>query len=391
MEVYRGRRGPLLPRPGAHFQGVRGGRQINAALRATRHNATGSRREDMALRLTMAFSDNPRVQPLKDGTVKPQNIDLECITLDPSALFQRNLLYDEFDVSEMSISETLLAIERRDGSKWDWSALPVFLSRGHVWPTLYVNAASGITSLADLKGKRIGVSDYDMTAALWFRITLKDLYGIEAKDNVWYNGRTKELSHGGALGLDKDGPVGVTHHWLTADQTLDVMLDRGEIDACTAIRQGDRVTAGDTTVIDRYGGTPINGNPRLRKLLEDSGRGVVYEYYRKTGFFHANHNVIVQNRILRDHPWVALELFNAFQRSKEVAYQRARRSQSAYLYFPGKDFQEQAVVLWEDPYPIGIRAMGKNIERAIQGSLEQGLLRQPLRLEDVYYRTTLKT
>jgi 4,5-dihydroxyphthalate decarboxylase len=339
----------------------------------------------------MAFSDNPRVQPLKDGTVKPQNIDLECITLDPSALFQRNLLYDEFDVSEMSISETLLAIERRDGSKWDWSALPVFLSRGHVWPTLYVNPVSGITGLADLKGKRIGVPDYDMTAALWFRITLKDLYGIEARDNVWYNGRTKQLSHGGALGLDKDGPVGVTHHWLTVDQTLDVMLDHGDIDACTAIRQGDRVTAGDTTVIDRYGGTPINGNPRLRKLLEDNGRGVVYEYYRKTGFFHANHNVIVQNRVLRDQPWVALELFNAFRRSKEVAYERARRAQSAYLYFPGKDFQEQAAVLGEDPYPIGIQSMGKNIERAIQGSLEQGLLRQPLRLEDVYYRTTLRT
>jgi 4,5-dihydroxyphthalate decarboxylase len=339
----------------------------------------------------MAFSDNPRVQPLKDGTVKPQNIDLESITLDPSALFQRNLLYDEFDVSEMSISETLLAIERRDGSKWDWSAIPVFLSRGHVWPTLYVNTASGITSLADLKGKRIGVPDYDMTAALWFRITLKDLHGIEARDNVWYNGRTKELSHGGALGLDKAGPVGITHYWLTVDQTLDVMLDRGEIDACTAIRQSDRVTAGDTTVIDRYGGTSINGNPRLRKLLEDDGKGVVYEYYQKTGFFHANHNVIVQNRILRDHPWVALELFNAFQRSKEIAYARARRSQSAYLYFPGKDVQEQTAVLGEDPYPIGIRTMGKNIERAIQGSLEQGLLRKPLRLEDVYYRTTLKT
>jgi len=345
----------------------------------------------MGLRLTMAFSDNPRVQPLKDGTVKPQNIDLECITLDPSALFQRNLLYDEFDVSEMSISETLLAIERRDGSKWDWSAIPVFLSRGHVWPTLYVNTASGITSLADLKGKRIGVPDYDMTAALWFRITLKDLHGIEARDNVWYNGRTKELSHGGALGLDKAGPVSITHYWLTVDQTLDVMLDRGEIDACTAIRQSDRVTAGDTTVIDRYGGTSINGNPRLRKLLEDDGKGVVYEYYQKTGFFHANHNVIVQNRILRDHPWVALELFNAFQRSKEIAYARARRSQSAYLYFPGKDVQEQTAVLGEDPYPIGIRTMGKNIERAIQGSLEQGLLRKPLRLEDVYYRTTLKT
>ena len=92
----------------------------------------------------------------------------------------------------------------------------------------------------------------------------KDLYGIEAKDNIWFNGRTKELSHGGALGLDKAGPVGITHHWLAVDQTLDVMLDRGEIDACTAIRPTDRITAGDTTVIDRWGGTQIVGNPRLR-------------------------------------------------------------------------------------------------------------------------------
>jgi len=101
--------------------------------------------------------------------------------------------------------------------------------------------------------------------------------------------------------------------------------------------------------------------------------------------------VIVQNRILQDHPWVALELYNAFQQSKAVAYERARRSQSAYLYFPGQDFQAQASNLGDDPYPIGLRAMGKNIERAIQGSLEHGLLTKPLRLEDIYFRTTLKT
>jgi len=345
----------------------------------------------VALRLTIGFSDNPRVEPLKDGTVKPQNIELGFVTLDPSTLFQRNLFYDEFDVSEMSISETLLARERTDGKKWDWSALPIFLSRGHHWPYLYVNAASGIASLADMRSKRIGVPDYDMTAALWFRNTLKDLYGIEASDNVWFNGRTKELSHGGALGLDKTGPLGVTHHWLTVDQTLDVMLDRGEIDACTAIRPASRITAGDPTVIDRWGGTPIVGNPRLRKLLEDNGKAVVFEYYRRTGFFQPNHHVIVQNRILREHPWVALELFDAFRRSKEIAYERARRAAATYLYFPGEDQQEQAAVLGDDSYPLGLSAMGKNVERAILGSLEQGLLRKPLRLEDIYYRTTLNT
>jgi 4,5-dihydroxyphthalate decarboxylase len=264
----------------------------------------------------MAFSDNPRVQPLKDGAVKPQGIDLNCVTIEPGTLFFRNLMYDEFDVFEMSISETLLAIERRDVGRWDWSALPVFLSRGHHWPNFWVNTASGISGLADIRGKRIGVPDYDMTAALWFRITLKDLCGIEAGDNIWFNGRTKSLSHAGALGLDKEGPRSVEHHWLSADETLDQMLDRGELDLVTAIRPQPRATAGDATVIDRWGGTQLAGNPRLRKLFPDDGKTVVFDYYRKTGFFQPNHHVIVQNRILKEHPWVALELYDAFRRSK---------------------------------------------------------------------------
>ena len=74
------------------------------------------------------------------------------ITVPPSDLFYRNLAFDEFDASEMSISETLLAKERNDGTKWDWSALPCFLSRGHVWPNLYVNMSSGIDSRPISKG-----------------------------------------------------------------------------------------------------------------------------------------------------------------------------------------------------------------------------------------------
>ena len=258
------------------------------------------------------------------------------------------------------------------------------------WTQLLVNNDSGISSLADLKGKRIATPDYDMTAALWFRITLKDLYGIEASDNIWFNGRTKELSHGGALGLDKAGPVGITHHWFKVDQTMDVELDKGELDACFPFRPGSPVSAGDPTVIDRYGGTQVEGNPRIRQLL-DNPRDIIFEYYRQTGFFQPNHHVIVQNRILREHPWVAQELYKAFLRSKAVAYERAKYYQSAYLYFSGTDFQDQAALLGDDPFPIGLHAMGKNIERAIQGSLEQGLLTKPLGLEDVYFHTTLHT
>ena len=352
----------------------------------------------MALKMTLAFSDNPRIDPLKDGTIKPDNIDLEFVTTDTNTLFYRTLAHGlEFDASEISISDTLLAKERNDTigrGKWDWSPIPLFLSRGHHVGDMYVNTSSRIEGLADLRGKRIGVSDYVMTAALWLRVTLKELYNIEAWDNIWYNCRTKELSHSAALGLHLAGHRvgnGVTHHWLTPDQTMDVMLDRGELDAIFPPKMAQGVTAGDPTVIDRYGGTPMTGNPRIRKLFNDRGKAAISEFFRRTGYYLVNHHVIIKNSILRQHPWVAMELYRAFERSKEVAYQRAKRAQSAYLYFEGNDWKEQSALFGEDPYPLGLRAMRKNIERAIQGSVEQGLLKKPIRIEDLYFHTTLDT
>lgn len=350
------------------------------------------------LKLTVGFSENPRVAPLREGIVKPQNIELEIVTVSPGTLFYRNLSSGpEFDVSEMSISETLLAKERSEAfgkGRWDWTPIPVFLSRGLFWAALYVNTSSGIEHLRDLKGKKIGVPDYCMTAALWFKITLKDLYGIEAKDNAWYNGRTKQLSHGGALGLDVQGQgvdKGVTHRWLTVDQTLDVMLDRGELDAIFPPSPAGGVTAGRSDVIDRYGGTPMVNNPRVRRLLNDEGKGAIYEFFRKTGCHQPNHHVIIKNSVLREHPWVAMELYNAFQQSKEIAYERARKARSTYLYFEESDWKEQQAVFGEDPYPLGIKAMRKTVERAVKGSLEQGLIRKPIKVEDLYFRTTLDT
>jgi 4,5-dihydroxyphthalate decarboxylase len=354
----------------------------------------------MALKLTMSFFDNPRIDPLKDGTVKPENIDLEIVTITfwDGMLFYQGLTNGlECDVSEMSISETLLTKERNETfgrGRWDWTPIPVFMSRGHFWANLYVNTSSGIKDFGDLKGKRIGVHDYAMTAALWFRVTLKELYGIEAWDNIWYNWRTKELSHGGTVGLHLKGHEvtnGVALHWLTAEQTPDVMLDRGELDATFPPNMSMGITAGDPTVIDRYGGTPMTDNPRIRRLVDDQGKAVISEFFRRTGCYHANHHVIVKNSVLREHPWVAMELYKAFERSKEVAYERARRTQSAYLYFEGNDWKEQAAVFGEDPYPLGLRAMRKTVERAIQGSLEQGLIRKSIKVEDLYFHTTLDT
>ena len=341
----------------------------------------------MALRLTIAFSNNPLVEPLRDGTVKPRDIDLDFVTVNGGSLFFRNLKYDEFDASEMGIPWTIRGLEMNVPGKWDWAKLPVFLSRGTGWANLYVNAASGIEHPRNLRGKRICVPEYNMSVCMWLRVMLSELYGIQPSDNIWFNGRTQEQHQGGALGLEEDKPpAGVELRWLTADQTPDDMLARGELDAAVITGR-----PGSSEAIDRYGGTPLTGNPQVRMLFPDGGRELVTEFYRRTGTFQMNHHVIVQNRILREHPWAAMELFNAFQRSKEVAYERAAEASAGYLYFPGNAFQEQAEVFGEDPYPLGVRAMRKSFDKYIEAMVDSGAIKAPVSMEQVYHPATLDT
>ena len=234
----------------------------------------------MVVKLIMGFGSNPRVQPLRDGTVKPDSIELEFV---PSRnLFYHNLAIDDLDCSEMSISETILARERTDGTKWDWTVAPIFMSRAHGWNDLCVRADSDINSLADLKGKRVATPDYDMTAALWLRCLLKDLYGIDASDIDWHNIRPRGESHGIELGLDKQPPVGVNVTWHPEGLNAGAALESGEVDAVRGLPASQEV-----------------GNSKIRRLLPDGGKAVISEHYQKTGFHHTNHHVIIQNRIVR--------------------------------------------------------------------------------------------
>jgi len=331
----------------------------------------------LALKLTVTCGPNPRLEPLIDGTVKPENIDLEFQVQPVEALFYKNLHSDDFQVSEMSLSETLLARDRREkwgNGRWNWTAIPIFLSRGHAWVRAQVNRNSGIVSMADLKGKRVAVPDYDMTAALWWRATLKDLYGIEASDITWFNMRGRGLSHGIELGLNQDPPPGVSLTWMPNMDDAAGMLNRGELDAGFSVYNPG-----------------VKPGPDVRNLLPDDGKQVIGEYFRKTRSFQPNHHYVIQDRIIKDEPWVVMELYHAFEKSKLVAYERAQRSLSAYLYFEGNDFTEQAQTYGEDPYPFGLKAMRHTLQRLEQASFEQGLIRNHIAIESLYHPSTLET
>jgi 4,5-dihydroxyphthalate decarboxylase len=340
--------------------------------------------------IKLGLTNNPRFQPLIDGTVKSSEANLNIVVTTPPELFYRNLKNDEFDVFEMSLSEYLVTREQANGERWQWSALPIFPAKAFLWLGLYVNTAAGIRGLEDLRGKRVGVPDYVMTAALWFRVFLRELHGIEPRDISWIVGRTHDLSHGGLLNVQMRRPVGVSLTWLTAAQTFDVMLDSGEIDAAYgfAPRHDPKLYSLN---IDRFGGTRLEGNPRLGKLFSDGGCAVVKSFYNKTRVVPANHVIVAQRRSLEQNPWLAGELLQLFSASKEIAYERSGFGVPDYLYFAGMDRSEQAALFGEDPFPFGIAKNRAMLEMLFRGSHEQGLTQNLARIEEVFHPALLDT
>jgi 4,5-dihydroxyphthalate decarboxylase len=344
------------------------------------------------LKLTIGFAPNPRIDPLLDGTIKTPNLDLRFVLSPPPELFYRNLKYNEFDVFEMSLSEFVMLNTTPELSEWEWIGLPIFPRKAFIWLNLFVNAQAGIKTLADLKNKRVGVPDYPITASVWMRIILNELYRIKPSDITWYNGRTKDVSHGWILGLGKNPPAGISVNWLTEEQTLDTMLHKGDLDAAYGFLPPPAFAeTSSVTKIDRYGGTPITGNPKIRRLFSDGGREIMIDYYRKTRFLPVNHLVVVQKRILDQDPWVALEIYKAFEQAKKISYERAKRLAFTYMLFEGEDFKSQALLFGEDPYPYGIEKNKEMLDVLFQWAFDEGLAKKRAQIEEIFYRTTLGT
>ena len=317
------------------------------------------------LRLTLACGPYDRTQALRDGTIMPEGIELNYLTLQPAEIFWRMLQYREFDVSEMSLSNytTLVA-----GGNSPFIALPVFPSRVFRHGYFFINPNKGIAKPADLKGKRGGVPEYSMTAAVYMRGLLQHEYGVKPSDVEWVQGRADRL--GRALRPD----IRLTQ--APAGTELGDLLEKGEIDFL--------MTANNPLSFRR-------GSPNVKRLFPNYAE-IEKDYYRRTKIYPIMHTVVIRRDIYDRDPWVALSLYKAFVRAKEYSYRLLLETGSPKASFAWLQpmIEEERAIIGRDWYPYGIEQNRPTIEALLQYTQEHGLTDRRPSVEELFAPSTLR-
>jgi 4,5-dihydroxyphthalate decarboxylase len=334
--------------------------------------------------LTLSFVSNynERVEPLMNGTIKAGGIELIPTYSHPSETFWRQLRFQEFHVAEMSMSSYLIARSRGT----DMIALPVFPSRRFFHAEQSYHAESGIKEAGDIVGKRIGVGEYQQTAALWTRGILEHDFGVSQYKVHWHMERTEELSHGGATGFTP--PPGISFQRIPPDKSMASMLVHNEIDVAPISGHLSRAV----NVIDRS--THLRGSggdwSKVKPLFVDE-IGEARRFMAEHGFVPVNHTYIIRGDVYRENPESAVKLYSAFAAAKARAAETLLDRIPAALVFGPEYLTMTRDILGEDPFPYGIQANRAMLETIVNFSYEQGLTPRKMRIEELFAQETLDT
>jgi 4,5-dihydroxyphthalate decarboxylase len=317
------------------------------------------------LRLTLACGPYDRTLALRDGTVQPAGIDLNYVTLQPAEIFWRMLQYKEFEASEMSLSNYVTLVS---GGAAPFVAIPVFPSRVFRHGYFFIHAGKGISTPADLKGKRGGVPEYSMTAAVYMRGLLQHEYGVKPSDVEWVQGRAARLRHG--------LPADVRLTQAPPGTELGDLLECGEIDFL--------MTANNPLSFRR-------GALQVRRLFPDY-RALEQDYYRRTKIYPIMHTVVLRRDVHERDPWAAVNLYQAFCRAKEHCYRLLQETGSPKASFAWLQplIEEEQAIIGPDWYPYGIEQNRASIEALLQYTSEQGLSERRLAIEDLFVPSTMR-
>jgi 4,5-dihydroxyphthalate decarboxylase len=316
------------------------------------------------LPLTAAFCDSEHMRDLVMGRVVAEGIDLTCLNPPVEEIFYRFLMHQEWDVSELSFAK-YVALRAKGDERF--VALPVFPSRMFRHSSLYVRADGPLRSISDLKGRRVGIPEWAQTAAVYSRGFLSHQYGIDLRSIDWVQAGVNQAGRAEKVEIQLPDGINLTR---VSDRSLNDMLLSGDIHAVLAARPPVAFT---------------EGHPEVKRFF-DNCRDVEAAYYRETGIFPIMHVIAVRKEILDAHPWVARNLFAAFDEARRRSLERVLDLTASSVPIPwGNDFaREGKALMGEDFFCYGIESNRRTLDAFLQYAHEQGVCERALAAEDIF-------
>jgi 4,5-dihydroxyphthalate decarboxylase len=332
-------------------------------------------------KLTLGFISafNERVEPLMNGTIEPEGIELIPTYSHPAETFWRQLKFGEFEVAEMSMSSFLIA--RSQGA--DMIALPVFPSRRLFQTELSYHVDSGITKPEDLADKRLGVAEYQQTAALWIRGILEHDFGVSQYKIHWYMERSEEMSHGAATGFKP--PAGISFNRIAPNKSLTSTLLENELDVAHVASPWVL----QANALDRSSRIAGKGDWSKIKPLFPDRMAEGARFYKQHGFLPVNHAYIIRGDIYKKYPWVAFNLYTGFVKAKALAREQLLERIPSALFFAPEYAAMTQEMIGDDPFPYGIKANKAMLDTIVAFSHEQGLTPRKMIVEELFAQSTL--
>ncbi|HEX2543866.1 MAG TPA: ABC transporter substrate-binding protein [Ramlibacter sp.] len=319
------------------------------------------------LTLSIAMGDYDRTKALQDGRALIDGVDPVFMLLEPEEIFFRAFRGGEFDVSELSLSSYTLKVSQGD---CPFVGIPIFMSRAFRHTAIYVRR-DRIKTAADLKGKRVGLPEYQLSANVWARALLKQDFGIEPRDITWVRGGIEHPGRLEKLKVQLDADVKISDAPET--DTLSAMLDRGDIDAFIGPRAP----------------SCFGRNPNVEWLYPDP-TAAAHDYFRRTRVFPIMHLLGVRKELVARHPWLPVALFKAFDAAKTEAIRLLGDPAAPKTSLPFLEEQIKAArqLMGDDYWPNGVTPNLPTLEAFLQHHHEQGLSRRKVSVQELFAPTT---
>ncbi len=323
------------------------------------------------LAVSVAVGDYDRVRPLVDGAVQIDGVDPILMLLEPEEIFFRAFRHADFDVCELSLSSFCVKTAAGD---CPYVGVPVFPSRAFRHTSIYIRLDRGIATPAALRGKRVGVPEYQLTANVWARMILEEDHGVRPADLVWVRGGYEQPGRVEKIALNL--PMDVRIENAPEGATISGMLSAGEIDAVI----GPRAPSGFA-----------RGEPNIGYLFPDP-REAASDWFRRTGAFPIMHVLGVRRRLAERHPWLPAALLKAFERSKQVALARLSDTSATKVTLPFVEEQISAArnLMGNDFWPYGFASNRAVLDRFLARHHAEGLSARRLSAEELFHPATLE-